>query len=60
MSTLSEVLIEKQTVETVCKLGAAQFIEALKEFDKACREEGFQNEQWFLDFQDELNEISVR
>ena len=25
-----------------------------------CKEEGLTNEQWFLDWQDALNEISVR
>lgn len=28
--------------------------------DKEVRARGLQNEQWFLDFQDSLNEISVR
>lgn len=28
--------------------------------DREVRARGLQNEQWFLDFQDKLNELSVR
>ena len=28
--------------------------------DQMVREHGFENEQWFLDWQDRLNEISVK
>lgn len=28
--------------------------------DKEVRARGLQNEQWFLDFQDKLNELSVK
>lgn len=32
----------------------------LNKMDKLFRNKKFENEQWFLDWQDELNEISVR
>ena len=35
-------------------------IEQLETFDSLVRKAHYENEQWFLDFQDKLNEISVR
>ena len=39
---------------------AEWLIKQIEEFDKTSRIYSKQNEQWFLDFQDKLNEISVR
>lgn len=37
-----------------------RLINELEKLDADVRADGFQNEQWFLDGQDKLNEISVR
>lgn len=36
------------------------YIRAIETLDREVRSRGLQNEQWFLDLQDELNNISVR
>jgi len=39
---------------------ARAIIEAVDIFDRTVRDLNKENEQWFLDWQDNLNEISVR
>lgn len=51
---MNELLIE--ALKVACK----ESVEALKEVDETVRENGLENEQWFLDWQDKLNEISVK
>ena len=38
----------------------AYMIVYLERLDREVRAKGLQNEQWFLDWQDELNKISVK
>ena len=51
---MNELLIE------ALKVAREESVEALKEVDETVRENGLENEQWFLDWQDKLNEISVK
>ena len=39
---------------------ALQSLNNINNIDKEVRARGLQNEQWFLDWQDELNRISVK
>lgn len=39
---------------------AQKALEYIEMIDKEVRNLGLQNEQWFLDWQDKLNEISVK
>jgi hypothetical protein len=51
---MNELIIE------ALKVACEESVEALKEVDEMVRENGLENEQWFLDWQDKLNEISVK
>ena len=51
---MNELIIE------ALKVACEESIDAIKEVDTMVRETGLENEQWFLDWQDKLNEISVK
>jgi hypothetical protein len=41
-------------------LEAKEILDKVKQFDTQVRSAHLENEQWFLDWQDKLNEISVK
>ena len=51
---MNELLLE------ALKFACEESLDAIQEVDKIVRENGLENEQWFLDWQDKLNEISVK
>ena len=50
----------KKLTEQLCKMLCKETIDAVKETVDDMIEYGFKNEQWFLDFLDELNKQSIR
>ncbi len=44
----------------VLKIACQKSLEQSNMLDELVRENNLENEQWFLDWQDKLNEISVR
>ena len=51
---MNELLLE------ALKIACKETLYAVQELDKMVREKALENEQWFLDWQDKLNEISVK
>lgn len=51
---MNELLLE------VLKIACNESLYAVQEVDKMIRANALENEQWFLDWQDKLNEISVK
>lgn len=58
LDSMKEAL--KLSLLAITKLHLEESINSLEEIDRIVRENNWQNEQWFLDWQDKLNEISVR
>ena len=52
--------LRKKTLIEGLKYACNKVIENTKAIDELVRENNLQNEQFFIDWQDELNEISVR
>lgn len=51
--------ISKSLVQSLIE-HALQALNNINNIDREVRARGLQNEQWFLDWQDELNRISVK
>lgn len=51
--------LEKMLIKAIIK-SLNKTIQDLNKIDVKVRKLGLENEQWFLDWQDELNKISVR
>lgn len=49
----------KNLTERLCKMLCEETIDTVKETIDTMIESGFKNEQWFLDFLDDLNELST-
>lgn len=47
-------------IKYVLKHQANRIIDSLNTLDYKCRKYNLENDQWFINFQDKLNEISVR
>ncbi len=54
-----ELKLNYMSKETL-RLAAEAVIETINAIDKQVRASHLENEQWFLDWQDKLNEISVK
>ena len=54
INDMNELLLE------VLKVACNESLYAVQEVDKMIRANALENEQWFLDWQDKLNEISVK
>lgn len=50
----------KQFLIWLLKKNVNRILKCIKKVDAQVREMELENEQWFLDFQDELNAISVK
>ena len=57
--TINEIT-ERMGIKLDLQNDARAIIEAVDIFDRTVRDLNKENEQWFLDWQDNLNEISVR
>ena len=57
--TINEIT-ERMGIKLDLQNDARAIIEAVDIFDQTVRDLNKENEQWFLDWQDDLNEISVR
>lgn len=48
------------SLKAITRLHLKNSIEVIEKLDEVVRDNKWENEQWFLDWQDKLNEISVK